>query len=92
MNLALLLIPSMGSDSQTKIFDQEGNQIVVRANDARLQRAFSIHKFRTAFSRFKNVLCEKEPERNKELDSCYSDMIDSIYSISLLCLLQCVLE
>ena len=65
MNLALLLIPSMDSDSQTNILDQRGNQISGRANDARSQRALSIYEFRTAFSRFKNVMCEKEPERRK---------------------------
>ena len=78
VNLALLLIPTVDTDSQTKIIDQEGNQIIVRANDARLQRNLSIHEFRTAFSRFKNVICEKEPERRKELDT-YSDMIDSMF-------------
>ena len=79
VNLAMLLIPSMDSDNQTKIIDQEGNQIIVRANDARLQRALTIHEFRTAFSRFKNVICENEPDRRKELDT-YADMIDSMFS------------
>ena len=78
VNLALLLIPSMDSDSQTKIIDQDGNQIVVRSNDARLQRHLTIHEFHIAFSRFKNVVCEKEPERRKELDA-YSDLIDSMF-------------
>ena len=69
VNLALLLSPSVDSDSQTKIIDQDGNQIIVRANDARLQKSLTIHEFRSAFSRFKNVICEKEPERRKELDT-----------------------
>ena len=30
------------------------------------------------FARFKNVICEKEPERQKELDT-YSDMTDSMF-------------
>ena len=66
----------MDSDSQTKIIDQEGNQIVVRSNDARLQRHLTKHEFHIAFSLFKNVVCEKEPERRKELDA-YSNLIDS---------------
>ena len=78
VNLALLLIPSVDSDSQTKIIDQDGNQIIVRANDARLQKSLTIHEFRSAISRFKNVICEKEPERRKELDT-YADMIDSMF-------------
>ena len=78
VNLALLLIPSVDSDSQTKIIDQDVNQIIVRANDARLQKSLTIQEFRSAFSRFKNVFCEKEPERRKELDT-YADMIDSMF-------------
>ena len=64
VNLPLLLIPSVDCDSQTKIIDQDGNQIIVRANDARLHRNLTIHEFRTA-----SVLCEKEPDRRKELDT-----------------------
>ena len=37
VNLALLLIPSVDCDSQTNIIDQDGNQIIVRANDAIIQ-------------------------------------------------------
>ena len=39
VNPALLLIPSVDSDSQTKIIDQDGNQIIVCANDVRLQKS-----------------------------------------------------
>ena len=74
----MLLIPTMDSDSQTKIIDQDSNRIVVRSNYARRQRHLTIHEFHIAFSDFKNVVSEKEPERRKELDA-YSDLIDSMF-------------
>ena len=67
----------MDSDGQTKIIDQEGNQIIVRANDARLQRNLTIHEYRTAFSRYKNVICEKQPDRRKELDSYLKFLLEN---------------
>lgn len=78
VNLALLLIPGMDNDSDTKIIDHAGNQVIVRSNDPRAARQLNIHEFRVAFSRYKNVICEKEPQRRHELDA-YSDLIDDMF-------------
>jgi hypothetical protein len=78
VNLALLLIPGMDSQSQTQITDRDGTQVVVRAADARLHRNLSIHEFRLAFTLFKNVVFEKEPDRRRELDT-YSEHIDQMF-------------
>jgi hypothetical protein len=77
VNLAMLLIPGLDLDSHTKIIDTHGTQIVVQANDTRLQRELPIEQFRSAFARFKNVLFEVEPERRKEFD-IYSNMIEDL--------------
>ena len=56
MNLALFLISSVDCDSQTKIIDQDSNQIIVRAKDARLQPRFLVLKM--SYAR-KNPIGEK---------------------------------
>ncbi len=49
-----------------------------RGSDSRLVKKLNIHEFRTAFGLYKNVMCETEPHRRKELDS-YVDHIDDMY-------------
>ena len=78
VNLSQLLIPGMDVDNETRIIDDNGTQIVVKASDSRLHRQLNIHEFRTAFSKYKNVLCETEPNRRQELDS-YCSLIDSMF-------------
>jgi hypothetical protein len=79
VNLALLLIPGMDNNDQTQITDSAGTQIVVKATDARLNRSLTIHEFRVAFTRYADVVFEKQPERRKEL-STYSAFIDQLYN------------
>ena len=79
VNLALLLIPGMSNDTETRIIDSGGNQIVVKSTDSRLTRSLQIEEFRQAFSLYRNVICEKEPLRRAELDTYY-DFIESLHS------------
>ena len=80
VNLALLLIPGMSNDKETRIIDSGGNQIVVKSTDSRLTRSFQIEEFRQAFCLYRNVICEKEPLRRTELDT-YFDFIESLHSL-----------
>jgi hypothetical protein len=78
VNLAVLLIPGMESSHETQIFDKHGEQVVIRAGDSRLHKTLNIHEFRAAFSKYKNIICEVDPFRRKELDA-YADLIDSMH-------------
>lgn len=78
VNLAVLLIPGMESSHETQIFDRHGEQVVIRAGDSRLHKTLNIHEFRAAFSKYKNIICEVDPFRRKELDA-YADLIDSMH-------------
>ena len=79
VNLALLLIPGMSNDKETRIIDSGGNQIVVKSSDARLTRSLQIEEFRQAFALYRNIVCEKEPLRRAEFDA-YFDFIESLHS------------
>lgn len=79
VNLALLLIPGMSNDKETRIIDSGGNQILVKSSDARLTRSLQIEEFRQAFSLYRNVICEKEPLRRAEFDA-YFDFIESLHT------------
>lgn len=79
INLALLLLPWASNEKETRIIDTDGNQIVVKANDARLTRNLNIVEFRQAFSLYRNIMCEKEPERRAEFDA-YFDFIESLHA------------
>ena len=79
VNLALLLIPGMSNDKETRIIDSGGNNIVVKSTDARLTRSLNIEEFRQAFSLYRNIICEKEPLRRAEFDT-YFDFIESLHS------------
>ena len=48
VNLALLLIPGMECVNETQMYDQNGQHVIVRANNNRLHKPLSIHDFRTA--------------------------------------------
>ena len=79
VNLARLLIPGTDSTSnETHIIDENGRQIVMKARDSRLAKSLNIHEFRSAFAKFKTVLCEAEPHRRKELD-LYGEQIDDMF-------------
>jgi hypothetical protein len=78
VNLALLIIPVVDNTNETKIIDSNGEQIVIKATDPRLQKSLDYHEFRAAFRKYKNVLCEAYPHRRAELDS-YGDMIAKLY-------------
>ena len=44
--------------------------------DERLNRSLSLHEFVKAFNVYKAVMCEKFPQRNKELDAYLTHIID----------------
>jgi hypothetical protein len=74
VNLALLLLPGIDHSMETKIIDTNGEQVIVKASDPRLNKALTYPEFRRAYTKFKNIICDVNAGRRAELDA-YGDYI-----------------
>lgn len=77
INLASLLIPDIETlqiqcSSNTNVHQQINDG---RLHDPRLNRSLTLAEFITAFSKYRNVMCEVYPQRRKELDDYERDIV-----------------
>ncbi len=77
VNLASLLINNYTQPRDVQPLVVDDNTIIVRPlSDNRLTRPLSIKEFVTAFSIYRNVMCEAFPNRREELDSYLHGIIE----------------
>ena len=78
VNLASLLIPGV----TTALHDLQGRNmmfgevLIPLKPDKRLTKSLTIQEFISAFTTYKNVMCEAYPHRRPELDAYMKDIID----------------
>ncbi len=77
VNLACLLIPNYSQQRDGRQFTLDEDTILLKPmSDNRLTRSLSIQEFITAFSVYRNVMCEAYPNRREELDSYLREIIE----------------
>ena len=84
VNLASLLIPGIeNTGDQTRIIDNQGNHVVIKSNDPRMMRNLTIDEFRTAFTKYIQVACDKdEPQGDTSRLAEFVKYMDFISSLS----------
>ena len=68
INLALLLMPNNDSLAEYRLVDFSGIEYSMRPGDPRLTKNLSLGEFITAFSKYRNIICEVMPHKKEELD------------------------
>lgn len=84
VNLASLLIPGVeNTGDQTRIIDNQGNHVIIKSNDPRMMRNLTIDEFRTAFTKYIQVACDKdEPQGDTGRLAEFVKYMDYISSLS----------
>ena len=76
INLALLLMPNNDGLADYRRVDFNGIEYSMRPGDPRLTKNLSLGEFITAFSKYRNNICEVMPHRREELDYYERDIVE----------------